>query len=106
MNPQLVNHRVTGSDSFAKYSAGFLRCPVPSLLQPVPALFHMIPAPIQLAAFVIYINRLTGLFQVMINDLLLLISLLQYKTLLNIFALEFFPLKHLRPSILLDFGVR
>jgi hypothetical protein len=51
--------------------------------------------------------RLTaGLLRVMTDDLLLLISLLQYETLLNTFPLEFFPFKHLCPSILLDFGVR
>jgi hypothetical protein len=47
-----------------------------------------------------------GLPRVMIDDLLLLISLLQYETLWNTFPLEFSTFKHLCLSILLDFGVR
>jgi len=40
--------------------------------------------------------RLTScLFRLIVDDLLLLISLLQYETLLNIFLLEIFPFKHL-----------
>ena len=124
MKPQFVNHRVPGRDSFAKYAAAFLRCPVPSSLQPALALsvIVIVPVPTQSTVSGIYQCQSTGplsgllpsyllqmalsltggLLRVTIDDFLLLSSLLRFETLLNTFLLDSSSFKHLISSIFLD----